>query len=70
MVFYFGIIKNPENEEVIKKFFIQRLEDSEYVETLAKYFEGKLRKNKNNIDLRCNLQDLIYDLEYLKQYLI
>lgn len=69
MIYYFGAIKNPNDEETIKKFFKQRLEDVEYVESLAKYFEKKLRKNKSNIDLRCNLQDLVYDLDYLKQYL-
>lgn len=69
MIYYFRAIKNPNDEETIKKFFKQRLEDVEYVESLAKYFEKKLRKNKSNIDLRCNLQDLVYDLDYLKQYL-
>lgn len=69
MVYFFGIIKNPKNEEVIKKYFNQKLEDVEYVETLASYFEMKLKKNKGKADLRCNLTDLIYDLEYLKQYL-
>lgn len=70
MLLYLGVIKNPNNEEVIKRFFHQRLQDVEYVESLAKYFEKKIRKNKNNIDLRCNLMDLVYDLDYLKQYLM
>lgn len=69
MVYYFGVIKKVEDEKLIKRFFKQRLEDVEYVESLAKYFEIKLRRNKSNIDLRCNLKDLIYDLDYLKQYL-
>lgn len=69
MVYYFGIIKNSNNEKVIKKFFYQKLYDIEYVESLAKYFEKKLIKNKVNIELRCNLKDLIYDLDYLKQYI-
>lgn len=69
MVFYFGMIKNSKDEENIKKFFSQRLEDVEYVESLAKYFEKKRTKNKKNHDLQCNLNDLIYDLDYLKQYL-
>ena len=70
MDYYFGVIKNPNNSENIKKFFLKRLEDVEYVESLAKYFEKKLRTHRKNIDLRCNLQDLIYDLDYLKQYLV
>lgn len=69
MLIFFGTIKNPNDERVIKKFFNQRLEDIEYVESLAKYFEKKLRKYKTNADVRCNLTDLIYDLDYLKQYL-
>ena len=40
-----------------------------YVETLAKFFEEKKEKNKKNIELRCNLIDLITDLDFLKQYL-
>lgn len=69
MVFYFGLIKNPKDEKNIKKFFLQRLEDVEYVESLAKYFEKKIPKSKKNHDLKCNLNDLVYDLDYLKQYL-
>ncbi len=69
MVYYFGIIKNSNSEKAIKKFFYQKLYDIEYVESLAKYFEKKLIKNKVNIELRCNLKDLIYDLDYLKQYI-
>ena len=61
MLLYFGNIK---------KFFFQRLQDVEYVESLAKYFEEKLRKYKKFPDIRCNLLDLINDLNYLKQYLI
>ena len=70
MLLYFGTIKNEENEKHIKKFFFQRLQDVEYVESLAKYFEEKLRKYKKIPDIRCNLLDLINDLNYLKQYLI
>lgn len=70
MLLYFGTIKNEENEKNIKKFFFQRLQDVEYVESLAKYFEEKLRKYKKIPDIRCNLLDLINDLNYLKQYLI
>lgn len=70
MLLYFGTIKNENNEKNIKKFFFQRLQDVEYVESLAKYFEEKLRKYKKIPDIRCNLLDLINDLNYLKQYLI
>lgn len=69
MLYYFKVIKNDKSEKQIKKFFNQRLEDITYVETLAKYFESKLRQSKRNHELRCNLIDLINDLNYLKQYL-
>lgn len=71
MLVYMEVIKHTENVAVTKKFFRQRLEDVEYVEELAKFFERKLRlkKYKKNGDVRCNLIDLIYDLDYLKQYL-
>ena len=69
MVFYFGLIKNPENESNIKKFFKVSLKDIEYVESLAKYFDNKMRYSKKNIELWCNLRDLVYDLDYVKQYL-
>lgn len=69
MLIFFGTIKRQSDERTIKNFFNQRLEDVEYVETLANFFERKARKYKNNPDVRCNLTDLIYDLDYLKQYL-
>ena len=69
MAFYFNIIKDVDNES-IKKVFLLKLKDPVYVETLAKYFEKKLSRCKKNIDLRCNLVDLVNDLNYLKQYLL
>ncbi len=69
MINYLGIVKNPNNDKNIKKFIRLKLQNIEYVESLAKYFEKKLKKNKNDVELRCNLQDLIYDLDYLKLYL-
>ena len=69
MLIFFEVIKDSKHEEQIKKFFMQRIEDITYVETLAKYFEEKLRKNGNHTELRCNLLELICDLNYLKQYL-
>lgn len=40
-----------------------------YIEALATYFEKKLKKHRNNVEIRCNLVDLLYDLDHLKQYL-
>lgn len=70
MLFYLKVLKNHDNEINTKKFFYYRLEDVVYVESLAKFFESKLRKYKKIPDIRCNLIDLIQDLDYLKQYLI
>lgn len=70
MIYYFEIVKEDGKEELIKKFLEQRLEDIVYVESLAKYFEKKLKKYGKIPDVRCNLLDLINDLNYLKQYLV
>lgn len=70
MLYYFKIVKEDSKEELIKKFLEQRLEDIVYVESLAKYFERKLKKYDKVPDIRCNLLDLINDLNYLKQYLV
>lgn len=69
MVLYFGIIKSENREFYIKKFFSQGLEKVEYVESLAKYFENKIKMSQQNIELKYNLKELVYDLNYLKQYL-
>lgn len=70
MLFYFGTLKDEKNEKTIKKFFVKKLDDIEYVETLAKYFERKLKQYKDKVEIKCNLLDLINDLNYLKQYLL
>lgn len=70
MLFYLKVLKNNDNEKNTKRFFYYHLEDVEYVESLAKYFENQLKKYKSVADIRCNLLDLIQDLNYLKQYLI
>lgn len=52
MLIFFEVIKDSKHEEQIKRFFMQRIEDITYVETLAKYFEEKLRKNGNQFNLK------------------
>lgn len=69
MVLYFNVVKDTKEEKTIKKFFLQNLKKVSYVESLAKYFETKLYKCKKNVDLKLNLEDLVNDLNYLKQYL-
>ena len=43
--------------------------DIYFLENLLKYFDQKLKKYNNKIQLKCNLRDLISDLDFLKQYL-
>ena len=69
MLVYFNILKYNRSYKSIKKFFKTKLLDIRFVETLAKFLDVKLRNSKNNYDLVCNLNELINDLNYLKQYL-
>lgn len=46
-----------------------KLIDITFLETLIKYFEQKYKSYYKKIEIRCNLEDLIYDLNYLKQYI-
>ena len=70
MLDFFNCFKNIKNNEIItKKYIKNNLNDIAFIETLLKYFERKLSKNIKKVDLRCNLYDLINDLNYLKQYL-
>lgn len=68
MMYYLGCY-NDEDIKFIKSRIKYKLKNIYYVETLAKYFEEQKKKNRKNIELRCNLNDLINDLNYLKQYL-
>ena len=61
---------DKQDVELLKKNINLNLRNKYYVETMAKYFEDKKNKCKKNIELRCNLIDLINDLDYLKQYLV
>ena len=70
MLDYFSFFKySNKNERELKHGIRINIKSIYYVETLAKYLEGKRKKNKKNIDLKCNLDELINDLNYLKQYL-
>lgn len=68
MLDYFHCFDN-EDVEFAKKEIERKIQSIYYVETLAKYLEDKKNKHIKNIELRCNLIDLINDLDYLKQYL-
>lgn len=72
MLEYFGFSSKLNlTDEEIEEFMTCYLQDVYFVETLAKYFETRLKKKryKTNIDLKVNLNQLINDLNYLKQYL-
>lgn len=70
MLDYFSFFKyKTKDERELKSGIKINLKSVYYVETLAKYLESKRKKNKKNIDLKCNLDELINDLNYLKQYL-
>ncbi len=43
--------------------------DIKNIDTLRYILEDKKNKHQKNIELRCNLVDLINDLDFLKQYL-
>lgn len=68
MLVYFNLLSKTDNEIEIKTSIKKQLANIEYVELTANYFEKKLKKNYKKIELRCNLKELIDDLNYLKQY--
>lgn len=71
MLDYFNFFdKETKDVESMKLEIENKIRSIYYVETLAKYFDDQKRKNKKNIELKCNLIDLIDDLDYLKQYLV
>lgn len=69
MLDYFHCFDHTADVELAKKEVKRKIQSIYYVETLAKYFEDKKNKHQKNIELRCNLVDLINDLDFLKQYL-
>jgi hypothetical protein len=71
MLDYFGLFNDhKENEKKLKKQIYSKMGSFYYIENLAKYFDEKLKRNQKNIEIRCNLKDLLYDLDILKQYLV
>ena len=70
MLIYFDFFKNrTESEYILKEKINSKMNNIYYIEALATYFEKKLKKHRNNVEIRCNLVDLLYDLDHLKQYL-
>lgn len=70
MLYYFYFFKDSSlTRNELKNNLFNSLQEIEMVETYAKYFENKLKKKNKNIELKCNLKELICDLNFLKQYL-
>lgn len=70
MLKYFNAFNGVDaSQREVKKQIESNLMEIETVETYAKYFNVKKNKNMKKIELRCNLIELINDLNFLKQYL-
>lgn len=71
MLDYLNFFENrTESKREIKKNIYDKIRSFYYVESLAKYFEEELKKHQKDVEIRCNLVDLIHDLDFLKQYLV
>lgn len=70
MLDYFNIFdKKNLSKDKAKYFLKENINNPIFIETILKYFCDKYKNCKKKIELRCNLYDLINDLDYLKQYL-
>lgn len=69
MLQYFNFTSDAFAKTSLRDSLKSHINDIVFVETLIKYFDTKRKINKNKIELRCNLQMLVDDLDYLKQYL-
>ena len=66
---YLGIFKDYTGSKYdLKEKLYNLLLNIEYVETLIKYIEKKIKYCKNT-ELKFNMKDLIFKLNFLKQYL-
>lgn len=54
----------------IKDKIRQQIKTLEGIELIIKYFDDKMKKHYKDIEIRCNLTDLITDLNHLKQYIV
>ena len=70
MLDYFGYFNNYDlDEKDAKRILIKKINDIYFLETFAKFLEQELKKKNNKVELKCNIKDLIDDINYLKQYL-
>lgn len=70
MLDYFNIFEKYDlSKNDAKDILKENINNPIFIETILKYFCDKFNNNQKRIELRCNLHDLINDLNYLKQYL-
>lgn len=69
MMIELRILKQDDININIKKILYRRLEDVEYVESIIISFERRNKRYKNNQILFNKVKDLVYELEYLKEFL-
>lgn len=70
MLYFFRLFKKYQLPEGgIKNEIRTLLKSDEEVETIAKYLNTRRNKKYVNFETRCNLKNLIHDLDVLKQYL-
>lgn len=68
MLIYFNIIKKNKDFKYIKYKIKSKMKEPDFIETIAKFFERKYNKCRS-VELKCNLKNLIYELNFAKQYL-
>lgn len=68
MLIYFNIIESNKDFKYIKSKIKSKMKEPDFIETIAKLFERKYNKCRS-IELKCNLKNLIDELNFAKQYL-
>lgn len=69
MLEFFEFFDKTEDVKYAKRKVKDKMQSLYFVESLCYFFEKRLKQNMKNEEIRCNLYDLISDLNYLKQYL-
>ena len=68
MLIYLNLINDIDNTKQIKSKIKNKLYDFDFIESLAKVFEKEYKKSKS-AELKCNLKEMIDELNLSKQYL-
>ena len=71
MLYYFLKDKNAYSPaEELKNKIRQQIKTLDGIEYFTKYFDDKLKEHHEDIEITCNLRELITDLDYLKLYIV